>query len=148
MSVLKPQVGGITLHLAFQIFHQLVGVATENLLYVLDLLAIFLGRNLAGAASRALLYVIFQTQSPLPLFNIIAGNGQAACPDGIEFLNQFEHSPRNADIRIRSKLFGTVLDVLAGHEDARIKLVGDNNPWIGLVVFQQDIIARLMLLDH
>ena len=36
----------------------------------------------------------------------------------------------------------------AGDENPRKSLLGDGNPWVGLVVLQHDVVLRLILLDE
>ncbi|MNE41275.1 hypothetical protein D3C80_1353370 [compost metagenome] len=48
---------------------------------------------------------------------------------------------------IRPIITGAVLNVLPGPKNPGERFVLDDNPWIGLVIFEHDIVFWLMLLD-
>ena len=50
--------------------------------------------------------------------------------------------------KIRTVIGGPVFLQPSGDVDARKALVGELDVWIGLVVAQQDVVARLVLLDE
>ena len=73
---------------------------------------------------------------------------QFAIPDGVDLPNEFENRLHDLDRGIWSKVFGTIFDLFT-----RIKYSGkafffDDDPGIGLVVLQVDIVTRLMLFDQ
>ena len=55
---------------------------------------------------------------------------------------------RWSNVGIRPKVFGPVLAHLAGREDSWESFVFDDNEGVRLVVFQLDVVERLVLLDQ
>ena len=52
------------------------------------------------------------------------------------------------DVGVGPKIFAPVLPHLAGGEDARKALLFEHDEGVGLVVFELDVVDRLVLLDH
>ena len=74
--------------------------------------------------------------------------GHVAGPGLEEFLDDFEHGDHGGHIAVRSEVSAPFAVDISGLEDARIGFVGDTDTGIGLAVFQQHIVARLVFLDQ
>ncbi len=60
-------------------------------------------------------------------------------------IDGFAQAIRGAE---RTEIFAAVLDDLAGHHDAGPRMIGDLGAQVGFVVFEADVVARLVLLDE
>ena len=66
----------------------------------------------------------------------------------IEFLDQMKYPSHATHMGVWAIISTPFLVDRTGFEDAREGLVGDTDGRVGLTVFQQDIITRIVLLDE
>ncbi len=148
LGLFKSQFHGQSSHFFAQIIHDLAGLAAQNLLDIVDMAAIFFGRNSAFAAAFATLDVILKAHPTRLSRQILVGDRQAARAHFVELANQFQNCSSHRNIGVRAIVFRAVAHVLTSEKHPRIKFVGHHNPRIGFIVFEQHIISRLVLLDH
>ena len=135
-------------HLIAEIGHKLLRFSSQNLPYAVDIAVVSLMVDVAGAATTALLDMVLQAQAPLATRYVLWRYRYAACAHRIELAYKFEHRARHRSIGIRPVVARTVAYMLPGEEHARVHLVGNHDPRIGLIVFEQHVVAGLVLLNH
>src|SRR5690606_30829269 len=102
--------------------------------------------TLTGAFTIADL--ILQTDFEFPFCNILLTKTQVAGAQREELSDHVQNNVHHTYGSIGSKISRPVLDVFSGPEDSREAFMFDDNPRIGLIIFEHDIITRLMLFDQ
>ena len=123
-------------------------VSLEDFLSLADILLIVFIRLFCHTWSIAEVEVIFQAGFIFPLSDALLGHYHVACPGLVEPPDEFEHGNHWCHIAVGT-IIGTPFAVdVTGLEDTREWFVGDTDAGIGLAVFQQNIVARLVFLDE
>ena len=92
--------------------------------------------------------VVFQAFLKLSLLYGRFAQIQFTIPNRVDLPNEFENRLHDLDRGIWSKVFGTIFDPFTRVEYSGKAFFFDDDPGIGLVVLQVDIVTRLMLFDQ
>src|SRR5690606_17516935 len=92
--------------------------------------------------------LVFQAYPEFPCLNIRDTERQIAGTERIYFFDQVQNSMHHTPRCIRTKINRPVLNNPPGPEYPWERLIFDDDPGIGLIIFQQNIIPGLMLLDE
>ena len=147
LRLLKPQLGGKPLHLRHKVVGNRLRVTAQNALHLTDIFPVFLRRHPALAAPQTIVDVIVKTDAHRPLLHAFSRNRPAARPQRIKLLQKLEQRAHHRGARIRAIITSALRHNVAREKHTRIQLVCDAYPRIRLVVLQQDVVARLILLD-
>ena len=134
-------------HLVAQSAFKLHGLAVEYLAHPLDIFAIPLGTDERTARAAAFADVIVEAESVASPRDAFLIEGVAARPQRIRVADEVEYEFCRLDIAVGSVVFA-VDAFLAGHEYAGIQFAGHDNPGIRLVVLEQHVVVRLIMLYH
>ena len=148
LGFLEPQVRRRVRHALFQGFLDVGEVPFQHLSNRVDALVVTRLELLAHARPQAISDVVFQAYPKLSLGNVFFGQGQAARTDGVQRFAECQDGMHRLHVGVRPKVFGPVLAHLAGGEDSWESFVFDDNEGVRLVVFQLDVVERLVLLDQ
>ena len=148
LRLLEAPLGGQLLHLLVKVFADLRDVSLQDLFYLRDILLVFLQALQTLAWSFATLDVIFEADLVAALRDALGRQRIFTGPDRIKLLEHLKHHLCRKDGRVGTIILGTVADNIPGLEDTREILVLDDDRGIGLVVFQQDVVTRTVLLDQ
>ena len=101
------------------------------------------------ATTFASLDVILQTHLVPARRNSIGCERQSTSAQWEEVVYQFQHRLGHMHVGVWAVILGTTTPLdPASEKDPRILLLGDTYPRIGLIVLEQDIVARTILLDE
>ena len=128
--------------------HDLASAALEQLHDLLYALVIFLLGNSAYAAAATFLYVIVQAGTVFASEYGVRGYLQIAGAELIGAVKEFHEIARMHYTAVRTEIARSVLDYTPREEDLREIACTDAYPRIGLGILQQDVVARLELLDQ
>ena len=92
--------------------------------------------------------MVFQAHPELAIGDVFLSQGKGAGANGVEFAAQVQNGVHDLDAGEGTKVFAAVADELTGGENAGEALFLDDNKRIGLVVFELDVVERLMFLDE
>ena len=135
-------------HLFLQVSQYLTGVSFQDLSCLKDILLIVFLALFSYAGSHAFLDVIIQTDLVSSRCNTLFRQRGVTSARMIEFLDQMEYACHATHMGVGTIISAPFLVDRTGLEDAWEELVGDADGRIGLAVFQQDIIAWIVLLDE
>ena len=144
----KFELLGQCVHLFFEMLGQLLYVAVENLPYLFDVSQVVGFALHAFAGAFAIFDVVLQTHLVFVAFDVFGRELVRAGAHGIERPDEFDDGACQLHVGVGTVVFRAVVYDLAGEEDPWKGLVPYRNPGIGLVVFEQDVVARLVLLDE
>src|SRR5690554_5306899 len=88
--------------------------------------------------------MIFQTHFKLTCSNIALRKVVIASSDGIQASDEFHQYANGSHVCIRTEVFRTIFNHLAGHKHTWKRLLLYANPWVAFIVFKQDVISRLI----
>ena len=148
LGFLEPQVRRRVRHALFQGFLDVGEMPFQHLSNRVDTLVVTRLKLLAHARPQAISDVVFQAYPKLSLGNVFFGQGQAARADGVQRFAECQDGMHRLHVGVRPKVFGPVLAHLASREDSWESFVFDDNEGVRLVVFELDVVDRLVLLDH
>ena len=148
LRFLELHFGGQVLHAAVEHLFDVAGVPLENFLDFTDVLQVFLLCLPPDARACAVLQVILQADVELAGPYVLGREVEVAGADGIQVLDEVEHGIHGRQVAVGSVVRRAVADDAAGLEDAREVFVLDADAGVGLVVLQQDVVARLVFLDE
>ena len=135
-------------HLATVVLDELASAAFEHRHDFFDISGIFGLGHPSDAASLATSDMHFEAGAVAVMEDSFAGNLQLACPQRIQVGEHLQKVAGMEHRAVGAEIPRTVLDNAPGQEHLR-KIVGRNAyPRIGLRVLQQDVVARLVLLDQ
>ena len=92
--------------------------------------------------------MVFQADLELPGINVLLTQVVLTGTNGVEFLDEVKERMHRFDVGIRTVIFGSVFDQLPGRENAGKPLFLDYNGRVRLVVFERDVVFRLVFLDQ
>ena len=148
LCLLEFQLFGQGQHLFLQGLADALRISLQNLFNLGDVLHVCLVRLKPDTGSLTVLDMIFQADLELVCLNILGSQCQCTGTDGIEFLNQFQYGHHGWYVAVGTEVGRPVADNLPRLEDTREILVAYADGRVGLVIFQQDIVARLVFLDE
>ena len=148
LRFLEAHFGGQRLHLRHQGRAYLARVSLEDFLHLGDAFHIFLMRLGSDAGTFAVLDVIFQAHLELARPNVLRRERQVAGAQLIEAFDEFQHGVHGRDVAVRAVIGRAVPDNLPRAEYAGIILVRHADGRVGLVVLQENVVARLVFLDE
>src|SRR5690606_6389630 len=96
----------------------------------------------------AIANLVFQAYAEFAIGNVLGGERQVKGAEGVKLAYGIHDGMHHPHRSVRPKIFGAVFDIFAGWENAREPLIFDDNPRVGLIIFQHDIVPRLMFLDQ
>ena len=117
----------------------------DNLLYILIILLL---RNSADAAAQALVDMIVQAWTELSMQDGIGSYLEIAGAQRIYAVEEFHKVTGMYHAAVRTKITGSVPDHAACQKHFREVPSTDTYPWIGLGILQENVVARLELLDQ
>ena len=147
LRLLKAQLSRQGLHLLIKVLADLGNVSLEDFLNLSYVLLILLQRLQPFAGAFAAFDVILQADLILPTGDGFGGQLIFAGANGIKFLQHLQHHAGHEYRGIGAIILRSVAHDVARLIDAWEILVFYNDRWIGLIVFQQDIVARAILLN-
>ena len=148
LRLLKTQLSRQALHLLIEMLTDLGDISFEDLLYLRHVLLILLQRLQPFARPFAPLDMVFEADLKLSPGNGLRCQRIFAGTNRIKFFQHLEHDPCGENRRIGPIVLGAVSDNIACLIDPGEVFVLHDNRRIGLVVFQQDIVSRTILLDE
>lgn len=147
LCLFKFQLLGQCVHLFFEMVGQLLDVSAENLAYLVDFFPIIGLALHAFAGPFAVFDVILQAHLVFVPFDVLGRQQVGAGAYGIYRAYEFDYGACQLHIGIGAVVFRAVVNDLAGEKHPRKRLVAHRNPGVGLVVFEQYVVAGLVLLD-
>ena len=147
LRLLEVQHGRPLFHPLLKVLYERIGVALEYLHYRLDLRPVFLLAHLPDTRPGAFAQMIAQAYLVLAFGDTLGRDGGLAGPQPVESIDQSQQIVRVHGRAVRPEIPGTVLDEPTGNRHPGELLVPQAYPRIGLPVLEQDIVARLILLD-
>ena len=72
---------------------------------------------------------------------------ERAVTQRIKMTNQIKNSIHHLYRSIRAKIFRSVINTITGWQNSWERLLSDTNPWVGFIVFEQDVIPGLVFLN-
>ncbi len=135
-------------HQCTVMLHYLAAAALEQFHDLLYALVIFLLRNPADAAAATFLYVIVQAGTVFATEYGVRGYLQIAGAELIGAVEELHQIARMHHTAVWAEIARTVLDDAPCEKDLREIAGADAYPRIGLGILQQDVVARLELLDQ
>ena len=148
LSLFETQFFAQFQHLFLEVAKHLTSVSFQDFSRLLDVLLIVFLALFPYAGPHTFLDVIIQTDLVSSRCNALFRQSGIASTRMIEFLDQMEYASHATHMGVRTIIGAPFLVDRTGLEDAREGLVGDADGRVGLTVFQQDIIARIVLLDE
>lgn len=147
LCLFKFQLLGQCVHLFFEMVGQLLDVSVENLAYLFDIFQVIGLALHAFARPFAVFDVILQTHLVFVPFDVLGRQQVGAGAYGIYRAYEFDYGACQLHIGIGTVVFRAVVNDLAGEKHPWKRLVAHRNPRVGLVVFEQYVVAGLVLLD-
>ena len=123
------------------------GLAAEDLVDLRYIGVVILLIDQTAAGAGAFVDMVVETEAELSAGDPLFIEEMAAGAQRIDIADQLEHHLCRLHVRVRSVIFSAEC-LVAGHENPRERLLGDYNPGIGFVVFEEHVISWLILLDH
>ena len=148
LGFFKTQVARGLHHRFLQRAFHLSEVALQHMADGRDAVVVGLFRLLAHAGPHAVADVVFQAHPKLAFGDVVLRQGQAAGANGVELLAEVEHGVHALDVGVGPKIFAPVFPHLTGGKDAGEALLLENDERVCLVVFELDVVDRLVLFDH
>ena len=148
LGFFKAQVACGFHHRLLQRAFHLAEVAFQHMADGRDAVVVGLFRLLTHAGPHAVADVVFQAHPELAFGDVVLRQGQAAGANGVELFAQVEHGVHALDVGVGPKIFAPVLPHLTGGKDAGKALLFEHDEGVGLVVFELDVVDRLVLFDH
>ena len=136
------------LHLCHHLAAQCCGVTFQNSYGRIDVLHVFLMALVSHTRSHTVFHVVFQTEFIFPRFYAFFTHGLMAAAYGIQILEQFKKCVEGGNVTVGSEIHGSPAIDVSCFEDTGQVFLGDSDGRVGLSVFQQDVVARLELLDE
>jgi hypothetical protein len=118
------------------------------LLYAFDISGILILRDEATAAAETFLHVVFEAEASLLAVDIFGCDGMAAGAQGVELAYKGEDGSSRSNVGIRAEVFRAIFDVVVSEENSREMFFSDADPRVRFVVFEEDVVARFILLNH
>ena len=145
----KSELLGERGHLFAEFLRYFSRVSFENFATGLDVAHIIFVRLFAEhARAGAFADVIVQTEVIFPRSHPFFCHRLVARARMVEALAEIQQGVHRREVAIRPIVGGSSAFAVARFENAGEVFVRDGNIWIGLVVFEQHIVARLVLLDE
>ena len=135
-------------HFCAQVIQYLAGIPFQDFTCLHDVFLVFLVALLVGTGAHAALDVIVQADLIFSALYPLFGDGSMAGAGFVQLLDDVEYGIHRADVAVGPKVGAPFLVDGAGLEDARQVFVGDADAGVGLPVFQQHVVARIVLLDE
>ncbi len=136
------------LHQVMELVFYHPDVAADNAAYAADGLHVIFFRLKSFAGAQAVADMVFEAYLVFSCLDLLFTKVKAAVAQGIELPNQVEQGVHHFYRGIRPEIFAAVLYQVARGEYPGERLLFDADPWIGLVILQHDVVARLVLLDQ
>ena len=92
--------------------------------------------------------MVVQADLVFAAFHALLGDRLPTGTRVIELLDQVEHGVHGTDVGVGAVIRAPFFVDGAGFEDAWEELVGDADAWVGLAVFQQNVIPGVVFLDE
>ena len=92
--------------------------------------------------------MVLQTNPVFPFSDCVGGEIQRAGAQRIDAVYRIENHFLDVDRCVWTEIGGTVTDSASGRYDSREGFVADDDPWVGLVVFEQNVVSGLKVLDQ
>ena len=147
--LLKSELFSKRRHLFAQFLRHFARVSFENFATGFDVAQVVLVRLFAEyAGTGAFADVVIQAQVVFPRFHPFFRHRLVARPRMVEALAEIQEGIHGRQVAVRPVIGGTAAFAVARFENTGEILVRDGNIRIGLVVFEQYIVARLVLLDE
>src|SRR5690606_14831471 len=96
----------------------------------------------------AIANMIFETNLEFALRYVFRTEQQRACSDGVQLPDKVKHVLHGRNTTVRTKIFALLRNVFARVDDPWKTLLQDTDIGKRLIVFEQDIVLRLILLDE
>ncbi len=128
--------------------HDSTVVTLEYVAYLLNARHIQLVALHSFTRAVAIFYMILKAKLKLARTNIVFGQRKRAAAKRKKMLDEFENVRRPLFAGIGAKVMAAVLDETAGQEYPGEALLFDADICVGFIIFQHDVVARLVLLDE
>ena len=92
--------------------------------------------------------MVLEADAVTVLGNRLGGQVQRAGAQAVDTVCHVQNGLLDVDRRVRPEILRSVAHEPPGRLHARERLVADHDPRVGLVVLEQDVVARLEALDH
>ena len=148
LGLFKLQRLGVGVHFPPQFGQRLGKMPPDDLSGQGESLQIFLLALVAGAGGVAALDVVFQTGTDAALGDVFFGQVGLAGTQRHQLADHLQQGMRRGDGRIRAVVFRAVVYPPPGEEDAGEALFFYADPRVGLVVLEQDVVARAQGFDQ
>ena len=135
-------------HLVHQATAQLLGVATQDFPDFTDLFHVFIVALQRDARSLATLDMIVEAGLELAAADVLGSEREVTRAHRIELLDEPEYLVERRDMAVGAEVLRAVADNLAGLEHLGEILAGDADGGVRLIVLEQHVVARLVLLDE
>ncbi len=123
-------------------------VALEDVPCLIDFFLVFLFRLCTDARGLAVADVVLKTYLEFALLDILGTEQEVAGSDRVKFAYQVKHVLHGRHARVRTEVLPLFRKVLARIDDTWKALVENAYVREGLIVFQEDVVLRLVLLDE
>ena len=144
----EAELFGQRAHLFAQFLCHLSRMSLEDFATSLDVAHVVFVRLFAeNARTRAFADVVVQTQVVFPRAHAFFRHRLVARSRMVEALAEIQQSIHRGEVAVGAIVGGSSAFAVACFEDAGKIFVRDGNVGIGLVVFEQNIVARFVLLD-
>ena len=147
LGLLEAQFRGELLHLVVEMFAHLRDVPLQDFLYLGNVLLVLLQGLQALARPLAAFDVVFETNFVSAFPDTFRCERVFAGADRVQLLQKLQHDLGHIDRRVGAEVPRAVAHDIPRLIDPREILVLDHDGRIGLPIFQEDVIARLVLLD-
>ena len=147
-GILKTEFFSSLLHLLIEFFLHLTRTTFQDLPCLGDVLLISLVLLLTDTGSFAVVDVVFQAGFVLALLDPFSCDGEVTAAGFVQLLDEIQHLIHIRYVRVGAEIAACSLVDGARLEDAREEFVGNTDAGVGLSVFQEDIVARIVLLDE
>ena len=125
-----------------------LSISFQNLFDFIDVSKVFFVCLLSDARAFAVLDVVFQAYTELPVSDVFGSQSMAASAKRIQFFDQFQQSIHRWNVAVWAIISRTVSDDVPCLENAWKVFVAHADGRVGLVVLQQDIVARSVFFDE
>ena len=139
--------GGLA-HFLFQVAHRVAGIAAQQRSDHADAMAVILLALQSDARALAVADMVLEADAVTVLGNRLGGQVQRAGAQAVDTVCHVQNGLLDVDRRVRPEILRSVAHEPPGRLHARERLVADHDPRVGLVVLEQDVVARLEALDH
>ena len=92
--------------------------------------------------------MVFEADLIFPFGNCVGVEVQGAGTQRVDAVHRIEDHFLDVDRGIRTEIGRTVTDPSAGRYDSRKGFVADDDPRVGLVVFEQNVVSGLEAFDQ